>query len=49
MNGLYPGPATAPGWNFFSGKPLGPGTAIRLGLKFGAPRKWMAAGPNGFR
>ncbi len=24
MKGLYPGPATAPGWNLASGKPFGP-------------------------
>src|SRR5260370_22204360 len=48
INGLYPGPATAPGWNLASGKPLGPGTAIRVGLKSGAPWKWTSAGPNGF-
>src|SRR5258707_3232448 len=48
MKGLYPGPATAPGWNWASGKPLGPGTAMRVGLKSGAPWKWTSAGPNGF-
>src|SRR5260370_695634 len=48
INGLYPGPATAPGWNWAGGKPLGPGTAIRVGLKSGAPWKWTSAGPNGF-
>ena len=37
MNGLYPGPATAPGCNDFSGNPVGPGTATRVGLKSGAP------------
>ena len=47
MNGLYPGPATAPGWNDFSGNPVGPGTAIRVGLKSGAPAKWITAGPKG--
>ena len=39
MNGLYPGPATAPGENDFSGNPVGPGTAVRVGLKSGAPLK----------
>ena len=34
--------------NFFSGKPVGPGTATRVGLKFGAPWKLITAGPNGF-
>ena len=48
MNGLYPGPATAPGWNLASGNPSGPGTAMRVGLKSGAPAKLMRAGPNGF-
>src|SRR5438067_629468 len=33
MNGLYPGPATEPGWNLASGNPAGPGVAIRVGLK----------------
>src|SRR5579863_9946290 len=49
MNGLYlsPGGTSDPGWNFVSGKPVGPGTAIRVGLKSGAPAKWMTAGPNG--
>jgi len=49
MNGLYPGPATAPGWNWASGNPSGPGVAMRVGLKSGAPAKLMTAGPNGFR
>ena len=31
-----------------SGNPVGPGTALRVGLKSGAPAKWMTAGPNGF-
>ena len=48
MNGLYPGPATAPGWNLASGKPVGPGVAMRVGLKSGAPAKFTTAGPNGF-
>ena len=48
MNGLYPGPATAPGWNFASGKPVGPGSAIRVGLKSGAPLKLTSACPNLF-
>ena len=48
MNGLYPGPATAPGANLASGNPSGPGVAIRVGLKSGAPAKFTAAGPNGF-
>ena len=48
MNGLYPGPATAPGWNLASGNPSGPGVAMRVGLKSGAPAKLMTAGPNGF-
>ena len=48
MNGLYPGPATEPGWNLASGKPAGPGVAIRVGLKSGAPAKFTTAGPNGF-
>ena len=48
MNGLYPGPATAPGWSLASGNPFGPGVAIRVGLKSGAPAKFTAAGPNGF-
>ena len=39
MNGLYPGPATAPGANLASGNPSGPGVAIRVGLKSGAPAK----------
>ena len=47
MNGLYPGPATAPGCNDFSGNPVGPGTATRVGLKSGAPAKWITAGPKG--
>ena len=47
MNGLYPGPATAPGCNDFSGNPVGPGTATRVGLKSGAPWKWITAGPKG--
>src|SRR6202008_2631209 len=47
MNGLYPGPATAPGANLASGKPVGPGTATRVGLKFGAPAKCTTPGPNG--
>ena len=37
MNGLYPGPATAPGTSLASGKPFGPGWAIRVGLKSGTP------------
>ena len=45
MNGLYPGPATAPGWKFASGNPFGPGCAIRVGLKSGAPWKSTTAGP----
>src|SRR2546430_16830239 len=48
MKGLYPEPATAPGWNLASGKPFGPGTAIRVGLKSGAPWKWTSACPKGF-
>src|SRR6516165_7577395 len=48
MNGLYPGPATAPGASLASGNPSGPGTATRVGLKSGAPAKLMTAGPNGF-
>ncbi len=48
MNGLYPGPATAPGWNFASGNPSGPGSAIRVGLKSGAPWKLTTAWPNRF-
>src|SRR5260370_13383510 len=48
MNGLYPGPATEPGWNLTSGKPVGPATAIRVGLKSGAPAKFTTPGPNGF-
>ena len=48
MNGLYPGPATEPGANLASGNPVGPGTAIRVGLKFGAPAKFTTPGPNGF-
>ena len=48
MNGLYPGPATAPGWKFASGKPVGPGSAIRVGLKSGAPWKSTTACPNLF-
>ena len=48
MNGLYPGPATAPGWNLASGNPAGPGVAMRVGLKSGAPAKFTTAGPNGF-
>ena len=48
MNGLYPGPATAPGWNLASGNPFGPGVAMRVGLKSGAPAKFTTAGPNGF-
>ncbi len=48
MNGLYPGPATAPGWKFASGKPFGPGVAIRVGLKSGAPWKLTTACPNRF-
>ena len=48
MNGLYPGPATAPGWSAVSGNPVGPGTATRVGLKSGAPAKWITAGPKGF-
>ena len=49
MNGLYLSPegTSAPGWNFLSGKPVGPGTATRVGLKSGAPAKWMTAGPKG--
>src|SRR6202007_1420478 len=47
MKGLYPGPATAPGWNWASGNPSGPGTAIRVGLKSGAPAKLRTAGPKG--
>ena len=46
MNGLYPCVATAPGRNAFRGKPLGPGTATRRGAKFGAPWKWITAGPK---
>jgi hypothetical protein len=48
MNGLYPGPATEPGANLASGNPFGPGTAMRVGLKFGAPAKFTTPGPNGF-
>src|SRR5215468_6401175 len=48
MNGLYPGPATAPGANLASGNPAGPGFATRAGLKSGAPAKCTTAGPNGF-
>ena len=48
MNGLYPGPATEPGWKFFSGNPVGPGSAILVGLKSGAPWKCTAAGPKWF-
>ena len=48
MNGLYPGPATAPGWNLASGNPSGPGTAMRVGLKSGAPAKLIGAGPKWF-
>jgi hypothetical protein len=48
MNGLYPAAATAPGWNFASGKPLGPGSAIRVGRKSGAPWKLTTACPNLF-
>src|ERR1700746_2300542 len=48
MNGLYPAPATEPGANLASGNPFGPGTAIRVGAKFGAPAKLIGAGPNGF-
>src|SRR3954454_7590958 len=48
MNGLYPGRATAPGWNFVSGKPFGPGVATRSGLKSGAPSNRTSAWPNGF-
>ena len=47
-NGLYPGPATAPGWNLASGNPVGPGSAMRVGLKSGAPLKWTIACPNLF-
>src|SRR5262249_62236382 len=47
MNGLYPGPATAPGANLASGNPVGPGSAIRVGLKSGAPAKCTTAGPKG--
>src|ERR1700722_17891861 len=49
MNGVYlsRGGTSAPGWKFLSGKPVGPGTAIRVGLKSGAPAKWMTAGPKG--
>ena len=47
MNGLYPGPATEPGWNLASGNPADPGVAIRVGLKSCAPAKCTAAGPNG--
>ena len=46
MNGLYPGPATAPGWKLASGKPFGPAVAMRMGLKSGAPWKSTTAGPN---
>src|ERR1700751_3494457 len=46
MNGLYPGPATAPGWNLASRNPSGPGAAMRVGLKSGAPAKLMTAGPK---
>ena len=48
MNGLYPGPATAPGWSLASGNPFGPGVAMRVGLKSGAPAKFTPAGPNRF-
>src|SRR5713226_1568167 len=48
MNGLYPGPATAPGEKLAGGKPFGPGTNVRVGLKSGSPRKWTTAGPNLF-
>src|SRR5579864_8636408 len=48
MNGLYPGPATAPGANLASGNPSGPGTAMRVGLKSGAPAKLSGAGPKWF-
>src|ERR1700688_2360858 len=48
MNGLYPGPATEPGEKLASGNPVGPGTAVRVGLKSGAPWKLMMAVPNGF-
>ena len=27
---------------------MGPGTAIRVGAKFGAPAKFTTPGPNGF-
>ena len=43
-----PGPATAPGWKCASGKPVGPGSAIRVGLKSGAPWKSTTAWPNLF-
>src|ERR1700751_1297684 len=48
MNGLYPGPATEPGANLASGNPSGPGTAMRVGAKLGAPAKFTTPGPNGF-
>jgi hypothetical protein len=48
MNGLYPGPATEPGANLASGNPFGPGWAMRVGLKLGAPAKFTTPGPNGF-
>src|SRR6478736_4521603 len=47
MNGLYPGPATAPGANLAGGNPFGPGTSTRVGPKFGAPAKFTTPGPNG--
>ena len=37
MNGLYPGPATAPGWNLASGKPFGPGSAIAQPARIEVP------------
>src|SRR2546425_8898875 len=48
MNGLYPLPATAPAVNDAGGKPWGPGTSVRVGVKSGSPRKWSTAGPNLF-
>src|SRR6266851_4841447 len=45
---LYAGPATAPGEKLAGGKPFGPGTNVRVGLKSGSPRKWTTAGPNLF-
>src|ERR1700747_1831521 len=48
VRGLYPPDAPAPGVNLFRGKPVGPGTAVRVGLKSGAPWKWITAGPNLF-